>query len=121
KYVASGDAFPAKVLDVNKTRIRRPFLIIEPLVQVTRPIGTRLFLTTNREVEVEILSCDANQITAEIVSGACTQKTHARLPSRGDEITLGPFGKPAYFPHPDFSEVPWTHQISDNTDEVGDE
>ncbi|MDB5621344.1 hypothetical protein [Tardiphaga sp.] len=121
KYVASGEAFPAKVLCLDVTRIRQPHLILEPLVHVVRPPGAKLFLTTNREVEIEILSCDANRITANVVSGACTKKTHSRLPLPGDEIILGPFGKPGFFPHLEFEEVPWTHQISDHTIEAEDE
>jgi hypothetical protein len=121
KYVASGEAFPAKVLNLDMTSARRPQLTLEPLVHVVRPSGAKLYLTSNREVEVEIVSCEANRITVRVVSGACSSQTHSRLPRRGDEIILGPFGKIERYPQLELRDVPWTHQVPDNSDEVEDE
>lgn len=121
KYVADGEALFARVTQLDVTKIRRPLLTLEPLTQFTRPRGTPLFLAANPEVKIEILSCDGDCVTAQVTAGALTRKTNHRLPSIGEEIILSPFGNPAYYPPPNYDEVPWTHQLEDQEEEKEDE
>ncbi len=117
KYVADGEALFARVTQLDVTQIRRPRLILEPLAHFTRPRGTTLFLASNPAVKIEILSCAADCVTAQVIAGALTRKTNQRLPSVGEEVILSPFGKPDFYPPPNYDVVPWTHQL-DNQEEV---
>lgn len=121
KYVADGEALSARVTQLDVTQVRRPLLTLEPFAHFTRPRGTTLFLASNPEVRIEILSCAGDCVTAQVTAGALTRKTNHRLPSVGEEVILSPFGKSDFYPSPNYEVVPWTHQIDDQEEESIDE
>lgn len=122
-YVAKGEALSARVTAVNDTRtipgpsgrrqVCRPLAVLEPLIPFTRPAGTKLFLASDPDVELEVISTTPEMVHAQVNSGAVSPNTLHRLPSIGDVVVLSPFGKSEFYPPPQYDGVPWTHQLTE--------
>ena len=118
--VASGEALAGRVVradtrrripNVNGNMVCRPMITIEPALEFARPAGTSLFLSTNPGVQLNVLPSDGSGlIRAEVVKGANQTTTIRLLPSLGDEVILGPYGKPEFYQRPKVEFIPWTHQ-----------
>lgn len=120
-FVASGEALAGRVISVDAERRapnasgrqqRRPLITLEPLIDLARPAGTKLHLSTHPEVALEVLPGGTTNasILVEVTAGANTNPTIGRLPSVGNEVVFSPFRKTEFFQRSRVTEIPWTHQ-----------
>ncbi len=118
--VASGEALAGRVVAADPERrsrsasgraVRRPLISIKPALEFDRPAGTTLFLSTNPDVKLEVLSSDASGlIRAQVVKGANQTTTIGRLPEVEDDVVLSPYGRPERYQRSKVEDVPWTHE-----------
>jgi hypothetical protein len=118
--VASGEALAGRIVAADPEHrsrsatgrsVRRPLISIEPALEFERPAGTTLFLSTNPDVQFELLTPDTNGfIRAEVVKGANRTNTIGRLPNMREDVVLSPFGRPEFYQRPKIEDIPWTHQ-----------
>jgi len=118
--VASGEALAGRIVAADPDHrsrsatgraVRRPLISIEPALEFNRPAGTTLFLSTNPEVQFELLTPDTSDlIRAEVVKGANQTKTIGRLPNLEEDVVLSPYGRPEFYQQSKIEDIPWTHQ-----------
>jgi hypothetical protein len=121
RSVASGEALAGRVVAVdathrevvNRRRVRRPLIDIDPMVEFHRPVGTTMFLASAPSVRVEIVEAAGRIMRLRVTKGALTAATMGALPTQGQDAIFSPHELGEFYPRALPEETPWTHVPND--------